>query len=40
VLLTFGMTLLLANVSQERFAEIKKQVRAWKERWRLDPQSR
>jgi lycopene cyclase domain-containing protein len=40
MLLTFGMTLLLANVSQERFAEIKKQVRAWKERWRLDPQSR
>jgi lycopene cyclase domain-containing protein len=31
MLITFGMTLLLANVSQERFAEIKKQVRVWKE---------
>jgi lycopene cyclase domain-containing protein len=47
VLLTFGMTLLLANVSQERFAEIKKQVQAYPERRRrrresqaLDPQSR
>src|SRR5689334_16405206 len=30
MLITFGMTLLLANVSQERFAEIKKQVREWK----------
>jgi putative membrane protein len=34
VLLTFGMTLLLATVSQERFAEIKKQVRAYPERRR------
>jgi lycopene beta-cyclase len=46
VLLTFGMTLLLANVSQERIAEIKKQVQAYperrrrrRERRRLDPQS-
>ena len=31
VLITFGMTLLLANVSQERFGEIRKQVQAWKE---------
>jgi len=31
VLITFGMTLLLANVSQERFGEIRRQVRAWKE---------
>ena len=31
VLITFGMTLLLANVGQERFVEIKKQVRALKE---------
>jgi len=31
VLITFGMTLLLANVGQERFVEIKKQTRAWKE---------
>jgi hypothetical protein len=29
VLLTFGMTLLLANVSQERITEIKKQVQAY-----------
>jgi lycopene cyclase domain-containing protein len=32
MMITFGMTLLLANVSQERFAEIKNQIRAWKER--------
>ncbi|HSK89639.1 MAG TPA: lycopene cyclase domain-containing protein, partial [Anaerolineales bacterium] len=32
VLLTFGMTLLLANVSQGRFAEIKKQFQAWREK--------
>jgi lycopene cyclase domain-containing protein len=32
ILIAFGVTLLLANVSQERFAEIKKQVRGWKER--------
>jgi len=29
VLIVFGMTLLLANVSAGRFAEIKKQVQAW-----------
>jgi len=40
MLITFGMTLLLANVSQERFAEIKKQFQAWKERRVPDPQSR
>lgn len=39
VLITFGMTLLLANVSQERFAEIKKQVRALKETRIIRPQS-
>ena len=39
VLITFGMTLLLANVSQARFAELRTQVRAWKERRALDPQS-
>ena len=39
VLITFGMTLLLANVSAERFAEIKKQVRGWKEAG-LHPQKR
>jgi lycopene cyclase domain-containing protein len=45
-LLTFGMTLLLANRSQERFAAIKKRVQAYpaqrqrmrKERRMLDPQ--
>jgi len=37
VLITFGMTLLLANVSQERFAEIKEQVRGWKERQVVEP---
>lgn len=37
ILITFGMTLLLANVSQERFAEIKEQVRGWKERRVVDP---
>jgi lycopene cyclase domain-containing protein len=30
VLIVFGMTLLLANVSEERFAELKKQVRGWR----------
>ena len=39
VLITFGMTLLLANVSQGRFAKIKGQLRGWKERT-LRPQSR
>jgi hypothetical protein len=29
ILLIFGVTLLLANVSQERFTEIKDQIRAW-----------
>lgn len=37
VLIVFGMTLLLANVSQERFAEIRKQVRGWRGRRVLDP---
>lgn len=40
ILITFGMTLLLANVSQARFSEIRKQVRRWKEKRILDPQSR
>lgn len=38
VLIAFGMTLLLATVSQERFAEIKEQVEVWKAA--LRPQSR
>ena len=37
VLIIFGMTLLLANVSQERFAEIRKQVRGWRGRRAPDP---
>jgi len=32
ILLTFGITLLLADVSEGRFEEIKKQARHWKER--------
>jgi lycopene beta-cyclase len=39
MLITFGMTLLLANVSQERFVEIRKQVQVWKEKRALDPHS-
>lgn len=32
IMVTFGITLLMANVSQERFVEIRNQLRAWKER--------
>jgi len=39
-LITFGLTLLLANVSQERFARFRRQVRGWKDRQTLDLQSR
>jgi lycopene cyclase domain-containing protein len=39
VLITFGMTLLLANVSEGRFADIKNRLKDWKER-ALRPQSR
>jgi hypothetical protein len=39
MLITFGMTLLLAHVSQERFAEIKKQVQQWRASRVLDPRS-
>jgi lycopene cyclase domain-containing protein len=38
-MLIFGVTLLLAIVSQERFAEIRKQVQAWKERRTVNPQA-
>lgn len=38
VLVNFGMTLLLANVSQERFKEIKEQLRGWKAGRVVDPQ--
>jgi lycopene beta-cyclase len=39
ILITFGMTLLLADLSQERFAGIRKQVQLWKEKRMLGPQS-
>ena len=32
ILITFGMTLLLANVSQKRFTEIKNQIQSWREK--------
>ena len=37
MLITLGMTLLLSNVSQKRFAEIRKQVRGWRENQVFDP---
>jgi len=37
ILVTVGMTLLLSNASQERFTEIKEQLRGWKERGVVDP---
>jgi lycopene cyclase domain-containing protein len=37
VLITFGMTLLLANVSEGRVGEIKEQFQAWKEKRALHP---
>jgi hypothetical protein len=40
IMITFGLTLLLANVSQERFSEIRKQLQAWKEKWAVNPQAR
>lgn len=40
VLITFGLTLLLANVSQVRLAEIRKQLQAWSARRALDLHSR
>jgi lycopene beta-cyclase len=40
ILLTFGMTLFLANVSQGRFAEIKNQIQAWREKRSVNPQAR
>jgi lycopene cyclase domain-containing protein len=38
VMIIFGMTLLLASVSQARFAEIKEQVQGWKKRRVVHPQ--
>jgi lycopene cyclase domain-containing protein len=40
IMITFGLTLLLANVSQERFAEIRKQLQAWRVRRNVNPQVR
>jgi lycopene cyclase domain-containing protein len=40
ILITFGLTLLLANVSQERFADIKNQIQSWREKRRLNAQAR
>ncbi len=40
VLIVFGMTLLLANVSQVRFAEIKSQVQSLREKRRVNLQAR
>jgi putative membrane protein len=37
ILVIFGMTLLLSNVSQARFKQIKEQLRGWKERGVVDP---
>jgi lycopene beta-cyclase len=37
VLITFGMTLLLANISQKRLSEIKEQVQKWKAKRALHP---
>ena len=40
IMLTFGITLLLANVSQDRFAGIKEQLQAWKKKRIVNPQER
>ena len=40
ILLTFGMTLFLSNLSQERAAEIKKQIEMWKQKWTINQQAR
>jgi lycopene beta-cyclase len=37
VLIVFGMTLLLAKVSEDRFVEIKKQLQAWKAKRTVHP---
>lgn len=34
-----GLTLLLADLSQERFAQVRRQVQCWKEKRGLDLQS-
>jgi lycopene cyclase domain-containing protein len=40
ILIAFGLTLLLANVSQERFAGIKNQLQSWREKGRVNVQAR
>lgn len=40
ILITFGMTLLLANASRERFASIKNQIQSWREKRRVSAQAR
>jgi len=40
ILITFGMTLLLANISQERFVGIRNRWREWKETRNVNPQAR
>jgi lycopene cyclase domain-containing protein len=40
ILITFGITLLLANVSQERFAQIKGRFQDWNEKRSINPQAR
>jgi lycopene cyclase domain-containing protein len=38
IMITFGITLLLADVSQERFAGIRNQVQAWRQKRAVNPQ--
>jgi lycopene cyclase domain-containing protein len=40
ILIAFGMTLLLADVSQARFTEIKKSILVWQEKRSVNPQAR
>ena len=40
VLIAFGMTLLLAQVSQERWEEIRGRVQAWRAQRKVNPQAR
>jgi len=40
ILIAFGLTLLLANVSQERFAQVRRQIQRSKDQRFPDPQSR
>ena len=40
ILITFGMTLLLANASQERLAGVRNIIQNWNEKLRINPQGR